>query len=116
VAITKLDALTGIDPVGVAVRYLGPDGVSFDEFPYHQSVLHKARVELVQLPGWHEPITQARRLEDLPAEARAYLDFVSERLGVPTVLVGVGPRRDQVITTGAGPDLLPPEPAATQAS
>jgi adenylosuccinate synthase len=111
-AITKLDALTGIDPLGVAVRYLGPDGVSFDEFPYHQSVVHKARAEVVELPGWHEPITDARTLDDLPAEARGYLDFVGERLGVPTVLIGVGPGRDQVITTGAAPEALPERPVA----
>ena len=118
VAITKLDALTGIDPLAVAVRYLGPDGVSFDEFPYHQSVVHKARGELVELPGWHEPITGARRLEDLPPQARAYLDFISERLGVPTVLVGVGPARDQIIRTGAAPDLLPdpPPPPSAEAA
>ncbi|MEA2368679.1 MAG: adenylosuccinate synthase, partial [Thermoleophilaceae bacterium] len=100
-AITKLDALTGIDPLGVATRYVGPDGASFDEFPYHQSVVHKARGEVVELPGWHEDITGVRTLDDLPANARAYLDFVGERLGVPTVLVGVGPGREQVITTGA---------------
>src|SRR5436190_6110126 len=111
-AITKLDALTGIDPLGVAVRYLGPDGVRFDEFPYHQSVVHKARAEIVELPGWHEPISTARRVEDLPKEARAYLDFISERLGVPFVLIGVGPGRDEVITTGAAPDLLPAAPAS----
>ena len=115
VAITKLDALTGIDPLGIAVRYLGPDGVSFDEFPYHQSVVHKARAELVELPGWHEPIAGVRRLEDLPPQARAYLDFISERLGVPTVLVGVGPARDQVIRTGAARDLLPDPPPAASA-
>jgi adenylosuccinate synthase len=117
IAITKLDALTGIDPLAVAVRYLGPDGVSFDEFPYHQSVVHKARAEVVELPGWSEPITGARSLDDLPPEARGYLDFVGERLGVPVVLVGVGPDRDQVITTGAAPDLLPaPPPAASRAA
>src|SRR5204862_7071010 len=41
--ITKLDALTGLDPLHVAVRYSGPEGASFDEFPYHQSMVHKAR-------------------------------------------------------------------------
>jgi adenylosuccinate synthase len=118
IAVTKLDVLTGIDPLAVAVRYHGPDGVAFDEFPYHQSVVHKARAEVVELPGWHEPITEARTVEDLPAEARGYLDFVSERLGVPNVLISVGPGRDAVIPTGAAPDLLPagaaprPEPAA----
>jgi adenylosuccinate synthase len=115
-AITKLDALTGIDPLGVATRYVGPDGASFDEFPYHQSVVHKARGEVVELPGWHEDITGVRTLDDLPANARAYLDFVGERLGVPTVLVGVGPGREQVITTGAAPDLLPERPPKAEAA
>jgi adenylosuccinate synthase len=109
--LTKLDALTGIDPLGVAVSYVGPDGARFDAFPYHQSVVHKARAEAVELPGWSEPITEARSLDELPKEARDYLDFVGERLGVPIVLIGVGPGRDQVIRTGAAPELLPqPEP------
>ena len=107
VVVTKLDALTGIDPLGVAVRYLGPERSSFEEFPYHQSILHKARAEVVELPGWQEPITGARTLDDLPQQARDYLDFVGERLGVPIVLVGVGPGRDEVIRTGAAPDLVP---------
>src|SRR5438309_7712152 len=62
VVVTKLDALTGIDPLGVAVRYLGPDQVSFDEFPYHQSIVHKATTEVVELPGWQEPLSGARTL------------------------------------------------------
>ena len=40
-------------------------------------------------------------LDDLPKNARAYLDFVSDFLGVPIVLIGVGPARDQIIHTGA---------------
>jgi adenylosuccinate synthase len=116
IAITKLDALTGLDPLGVAIRYLGPEGASFDQFPYHQSIVHKARGEIAELPGWHEDITGARSLDDLPPTARAYLDFVEDFLGIPIVLVGVGPGRDQVIRTGAAPDLLPvPDPAPAPA-
>jgi adenylosuccinate synthase len=107
IAITKLDALTGIDPLGVAVRYLGPEGATFDTFPYHQSIVHKATTEVVELPGWDEDITGARTLADLPDTARAYLDYIEEALGVPIVLVGVGPGREQVIRTGAAADLLP---------
>ena len=59
--ITKLDVLTGIDPLRVAVGYLGPDGVTFEEFPYHQSVLHKVSGELVELPGWQEDIRRPGR-------------------------------------------------------
>jgi adenylosuccinate synthase len=103
--ITKLDVLTGIDPLHVAVRYLGPDGATFDEFPYHQSVLHKVTGDLVELPGWHEDVRGARSLQELPANARAYLDYVSDFLGIPTVMIGVGPGRDEMIWTGAAEKL-----------
>src|SRR5947209_2902289 len=104
--ITKLDALTGLDPICVAVRYRGPDDVKFDEFPYHQTMVHKAEATYEQLPGWDEEIGDARTLEDLPPNARSYLQFIALRVGVPVVLAGVGPARDQIIWTGAGPDEL----------
>ncbi len=100
--VTKLDVLTGIDPIGVAVRYLGPEGALFDEFPYHQSILHRATADLEEMPGWHDDITAARTIEDLPRAARDYLDYVSDFVGVPIVCVGVGPERDQIIWTEAG--------------
>ena len=106
IVITKLDALTGIDPLGVAVRYRGPEDATFDEFPYHQTIVHKARAEYVELQGWDEEIGDARSLEDLPPNARAYLEFIERELGVPVVIAGVGPARDQVIWTGTGPDEL----------
>jgi adenylosuccinate synthase len=113
--ITKLDVLTGIDPLNVAVRYLGPEGANFDDFPYHQSILHKARGDLIELPGWHEDVSGARSIEDLPEAARAYLDFISDFLGLPIVMVGVGPGRDEMIWTGAAerlrPAAPPPQPA-----
>jgi adenylosuccinate synthase len=113
--ITKLDVLTGIDPLNVAVRYLGPEGANFDDFPYHQSILHKARGDLIELPGWHEDVSGARSVDDLPEAARGYLDFVSDFLGLPIVMVGVGPGRDEMIWTGAAerlrPAAPPPQPA-----
>jgi adenylosuccinate synthase len=99
--ITKLDALTGMDPLHVAVRYTGPEDASFDEFPYHQSMVHKATPEYTAVPGWHEDISGARSVEELPRAARDYLALISDHLGVPIVLVGVGPSRDQVIWMGS---------------
>jgi adenylosuccinate synthase len=107
--VTKLDVLTGIDPLSVAVRYRGPEGSTFEEFPYHQSILHKAVGEYDQVPGWTEDVSGARSLEDLPRAARDYLELISDFVGVPVVLVGVGPGRDEVIWTGAARTL---EPAA----
>jgi adenylosuccinate synthase len=112
--LTKLDALTGIDPIGVSTRYSGPEGATFEEFPYHQSMVHKARADFEMMPGWHEDISGVRSIEDLPPAARNYVDYVSGFLGVPIVLAGVGPARDQVIWTDAAPERFA-EPARASA-
>ncbi len=97
ICITKLDVLSGIDTLRVAVRYRGADGAVFESFPYHQSVVHHATPEYVELPGWQEDIGDAREFGDLPQTCRDYLDFISDSLGVPIVVAGVGPERAQVI-------------------
>jgi adenylosuccinate synthase len=107
-AITKLDVLSGLDPLRVAVRYRGSEGAVFDEFPWHQSILHTATPEYEQLPGWGEKITEARSEGDLPPEARDYLAAISDYARVPIRLVGVGPGREQVMHTGEAA----PAPAA----
>jgi adenylosuccinate synthase len=99
--LTKLDVLTGIGRLPVAVSYTGPEGATFAEFPYHQSVLHRARGATTELEGWREDITGAREISDLPAAARAYIEFIEEFLGIPVVMIGVGPGRDQMIWTEA---------------
>jgi adenylosuccinate synthase len=99
-ALTKLDVLGGIDPLRVAVRYRHPEGAVFDEFPYHQSILHTADAEYEELPGFDAEIGDARREQDLPREARDYVSFISNYVGVPIRLVGVGPGRDQVVWMG----------------
>ncbi len=95
--ITKLDVLTGIGPLRVATRYRHPEGATFDDFPYHQSVLHRAIPEYDEMPGFDEDITGARSIEDLPQAARDYLTYISDFVGVPITIIGVGPGRDQVI-------------------
>jgi adenylosuccinate synthase len=100
-AITKLDVLSGLETLRVAVRYRGSEGAVFDEFPYHQSILHTATAEYEDLPGWGEDITGARSEADLPREAREYLEAISDSAGVPIRLIGVGPDRNQVIRVGA---------------
>jgi adenylosuccinate synthase len=96
-AVTKLDVLTGFDRIKVATRYRGRDEAVFDDFPYHQSVLHHAKGVYEELEGWTEDIGECRTRSDLPRAAQEYLDFVAEGSGVPISLVGVGPGREQVI-------------------
>ena len=100
--VTKLDVLTGLETIRVCTRYRGAEGAEFDSFPYHQSVLHHAEGDYVELAGWEEPIGEARSEADLPENARRYLAFVEELVGVPVALVGVGPGREQTIWTAAG--------------
>jgi adenylosuccinate synthase len=63
--------------------------------------VHKVQGDYVELPGWHEDIRGCRQVDELPANAQAYLDFVSDFLSVPIVMVGVGPGRDEMIWTEA---------------
>ena len=96
-AITKLDVLSGIGPLRVAVRYRSKEGAVLDTFPYHQSILHSATPEYEELPGFDLDLTACRDAADLPSEARDYLGFIADFVGVPVKLVGVGPDREQVI-------------------
>jgi len=96
-AITKLDVLSGIGPLRVAVRYRSKEGAVLDTFPYHQSILHSATPEYEELPGFDLDLSACRTAADLPREARDYLGFISEFVGVPVRLVGVGPDREQVV-------------------
>ncbi len=96
-AITKLDVLSGIGPLRVAVRYRSKEGAVLDTFPYHQSILHSATPEYEELPGFDLELGSCRRAADLPREARDYLGFISDFVGVPVRLVGVGPDREQVV-------------------
>jgi adenylosuccinate synthase len=100
-AITKLDVLSGLETLRVAVRYRSREGALLDSFPYHQSILHSATPEYEELPGFEADLTECRSEADLPPEARDYLDYIAEAAGVPIRLVGVGPGRDQVIWLGS---------------
>jgi adenylosuccinate synthase len=112
-AITKLDVLTGLGPLRVCTAYRGADDARFEHFPYHQTVLHGASPEYEELPGWDEPLGECREESDLPPAARDYLAYVSEFVGVPIVLVGVGPGREQVVWTEAGKQTAAAQPPAT---
>jgi adenylosuccinate synthase len=103
--ITKLDVLSGIDPLRVAVRYRSREGAILDSFPYHQSILHSAEPEYEELPGFDADLSACRSEADLPPQARAYLEFIAEFAGVPIRLAGVGPGRDQVVWIGDEPNL-----------
>src|SRR5215210_5664746 len=101
-AITKLDVLSGLGSLSVCTRYRGGEEATFENYPYHQTVMHQATGVYQTLPGWEEDITGCRDERDLPQAARDYLAFVADFVGVPIALIGVGPGREQVIWTDVG--------------
>src|SRR5262249_29684973 len=69
-AITKLDVLSGFETLRLCTRYRHPEGAVFDEFPYHQSIIHAVEPDYEEIPGFDDDITGCRSASDLPKEAR----------------------------------------------
>ena len=95
-ALTMLDVLSAFEEVKVCVGY-EIEGEWMDEFPMHQTDLHHARPVYRSFPGWGVDVTGCRRREKLPEEARDFVEFVEDELGVPLRMISVGPERDQAI-------------------
>jgi adenylosuccinate synthase len=93
--VTLLDVLSCVETIDVCTHYELPEGATRD-FPAPH-LLEMAKPRLETMPGWSVPITHARKLSDLPSEARRYLDFIEESVGVKITHVSVGPERDQII-------------------
>lgn len=93
---TKLDILDELPTLRICTGYR-LDGQPIDYVP--GSILELARVEPIyeELPGWQAPTDRARRWDELPPKARAYLERLAELIGVPIAIVSVGPTRDDSI-------------------
>ena len=94
--LTKMDILSAFDTIRVATGYRS-GGEGYDEFPAQQSVLYHCEPEYVEMTGWNEDITGVREYDDLPKEAREYVQYVEKAVGVPVGWVSVGPERSQLI-------------------
>jgi adenylosuccinate synthase len=94
--LTKLDVLTGFEQIPVCVGYRINGGV-VDEMPMTQTEFHHAQPVYEELPGWDEDISEARSLDDLPKNARRYVEALESMTSVPISAIGVGPGRDATI-------------------
>ena len=94
-ALTKLDVLSGTDPIRICVAY-DFDGVERRTPP--AIGLERVKPIYEDLPGWTEDLSSARSLEELPANARAYVRRIEELVGVPATLISVGADRVETIT------------------
>ena len=94
--LTKLDVLTGLEKIPVCVAY-DVDGVRVDEVPVSQSDFHHAQPIYEYFPGWTEDISGARSVEDLPAQAQAYVRALEGLIGARISVIGTGASRDSTI-------------------
>jgi adenylosuccinate synthase len=95
-AVMLLDVLGQFDEVKVCTAY-ERDGERIDWFPSDSFLLDRCKPVYETLPGWKKDVTGARKLTDLPANARKYVDRLGELLGVRVSVVSVGPDRAQTI-------------------
>jgi adenylosuccinate synthase len=99
IALTKLDVLTGIDPIRVCIAY-EIDGKRVDRPPATQRGWARARPIYEDVPGWQEDLGHARSLDELPVAARRYLDKLGHLVEAPIALVSIGAGREQTIRLG----------------
>jgi len=95
-AVTKLDVLDTLDRIAICTGYEA-EGELYTEFPGDIAALDSIKPRLEWFEGWRQSTADARRLEDLPAGARRYLDRIEELVEAPITYVSVGTRRDQII-------------------
>ncbi|MCU0495882.1 MAG: adenylosuccinate synthase [Anaerolineae bacterium] len=94
--ITKLDILSGFEELKIAIAYQ-IHGERSDYPPSTMEELQHAQPIYETLPGWSEDVSGIRRMEDLPKNARAYVERIAELCDTPIYTVSVGPERDQLV-------------------
>lgn len=93
-AVTRLDVLSGLDQLQVCTAYrIGDQETTL----LNPEALAECQPVYRNLPGWQEEITHARRRDELPASAQAYLQLIERFVEVPIRLISVGPEREQTI-------------------
>ena len=95
--ITKLDVLSGIPTLKIATKYKTEDGKIIDYFTSSTTKLYNYEPIYEELEGWTEDITKVRSYDELPQNAKKYIEFIENYLGINVYLVSVGPERSQNI-------------------
>jgi adenylosuccinate synthase len=100
-AVTKLDVLDTLDQIAICTGY-EVGGQMLEDFPGDVAELDDLKPRYEWFDGWRSPTADARKLEDLPRQARAYLDRIEQLVECPIQFVSVGTRRNQILETDAG--------------
>ncbi len=93
-SLNSIDVLTGIETLKICTAYTY-NGEVIEEFPANLNILAKCEPVYEELPGWTEDITGCKSLSELPANARHYLERISQLTGIPVAIFSVGPDRSQ---------------------
>ncbi|WP_339060777.1 adenylosuccinate synthase [Tepidibacillus marianensis] len=93
-SLNSIDVLTGIPTLKICVAYRY-HGEVIENYPANLNILSKCEPIYEELPGWTEDITGVRNLNDLPVNARHYLERISQLTGISLAIFSVGPDRDQ---------------------
>lgn len=96
IALTKMDVLTGISPIKIATGY-ELDGKDLDCVPSDINDFGRVKPRYREVKGWDEPLSDCRSFDDLPKNARDYVEMIEHLSGVPVTLVSIGPAREQSI-------------------
>lgn len=96
VALTKLDVLDALDEIKVCTGY-EIDGERIDTFPAVSHDLRNIKPIYETLPGWKSDTLGVTTIDELPENARRYVEFLSNFIGVEIGLISTGPERDQTI-------------------
>lgn len=94
--ITKLDVLSGLEEIKLGIGYRHNDEVITD-YPYQQNVFYDADPVYETFKGWSEDITSIKNFDDLPLNAKKYINAIEEFIEIPITFIGVGPERTQNI-------------------
>ena len=97
ICLTKLDVLDGLDEIKVCTHYKTKEGDILEEFPLDLDVYTQCEPVYETLPGWKEDISQMTEMDELPQNARDYVDYIVNKTGVKISMVSVGTRRRQTI-------------------
>ena len=96
IAVNKLDVLSGLPQIPLATAWR-IDGKLTHDFPMTLDEVSRAEAVYETFPGWSEPLRELRRYEDLPGDARRYLERIEALVEVPIDVISIGPGRDETI-------------------
>ena len=99
IALTKLDVFDTLTDLQVCVAYRYK-GEQTTRFPSSLQVLEECEPVYETLPGWEQPLTEARDAADIPQRTKDYVAYVADYLNVPIPIISIGPDRDQIVQLG----------------